>query len=314
MTKAEKNQQIKQITQELLDRLNSNAQADGSPTRALTDMDQQSRHESDTSSLADEKEIHNKLSQIMCLIGGDENNGEEVDTDIVRSEEEFSRKMAEEVYDESIEGGSDTDLDLYQIQAEEVEDSELDIEAEMQKLKLEFFLNETEEVEEEKKSAEPTEAERQRMARALEIQELAKQFQISALTDHHKCANAGYYGGFSCTDSVLMKRLRSAASEIVKMIGKKLFSGKTDLTKISFPIKCMAPISTLELMPTLQSTMVIYMNKAASIQDPVERMKLLMAHNLSFFYKEKIFEKPLNPILGETFQAIGQDGAMIFME
>ena len=62
MTKAEKNQQIKQITQELLDRLNSNAQADGSPTRAITDMDQQSRHESDTSSLADEKEIHNKLS------------------------------------------------------------------------------------------------------------------------------------------------------------------------------------------------------------------------------------------------------------
>lgn len=56
------------------------------------------------------------------------------------------------------------------------------------------------------------------------------------------------------------------------------------------------------------------MNKAASIQDPVERMKLLMTHNLSFFYKEKIFEKPLNPILGETFQAIGQDGAMIYME
>jgi len=43
-------------------------------------------------------------------------------------------------------------------------------------------------------------------------------------------------------------------------------------------------------------------------------MKLLMAHNLSFFIKEKIFEKPLNPIIGETFQAIGQDGAMIYME
>lgn len=43
-------------------------------------------------------------------------------------------------------------------------------------------------------------------------------------------------------------------------------------------------------------------------------MKLLMTHNMSFFYKEKIFEKPLNPILGETFQAMGQDGAMIYME
>ena len=99
----------------------------------------------------------------------------------------------------------------------------------------------------------------------------------------------------------------------MKMIGKKLFSG-ADITKISFPIKCMAPTTTLELMPTLQSTMVIYLNKAASISDPVERMKLLMTHNVSFFYKEKIFEKPLNPILGETYQARGQDGAMIYME
>ena len=72
------------------------------------------------------------------------------------------------------------------------------------------------------------------------------------------------------------------------MIGKKIFSGKMDLTRISFPIKCMAPISTLELMPTLQSTMVVYLNKAASISDPLERMKLLMTHNISFFYKEKI--------------------------
>ena len=160
----------------------------------------------------------------------------------------------------------------------------------------------------------PTEEENQRMARALELQEIAKQFQVSTLTDHTRCPTAGYYGGFSCTDAVLLKRLRSAATEIVKMIGKKLFSGKTDLTKISFPIKCMAPISTLELMPTLQSTMVIYLNKAAAIKDPIERMKLLMAHNLSFFYKEKIFEKPLNPIIGETFQSLGQDGAMIYME
>ena len=85
------------------------------------------------------------------------------------------------------------------------------------------------------------------------------------------------------------------------MIGKKLFSGNFDITKISFPIKCGAPISVLEIMPTLQSTMSVYLNKAASISDPVERMKLVMVHNLSFFVKEKIFEKPLNPILGETY-------------
>jgi len=80
---------------------------------------------------------------------------------------------------------------------------------------------------------------------------MAKNWEVSTLDGAHRCPTAGYYGGFACTDTVLMKRLRSAATEIVKMVGKKLFSGKTDLTKISFPIKCMAPISTLELMPTL---------------------------------------------------------------
>jgi len=63
----------------------------------------------------------------------------------------------------------------------------------------------------------------------------------------------------------------------------------------------MTHVSALEAMPTVQSTMTIYLNKAASTNGPVERMKLLMAHNISFFYKEKLFEKPLNPILGETF-------------
>ncbi len=60
MSKAEKNQQIKQITQELLDRLSSNP--DGQNQLNEIQADQQSRHESDTSSLADEKEIHNKLT------------------------------------------------------------------------------------------------------------------------------------------------------------------------------------------------------------------------------------------------------------
>ena len=98
-----------------------------------------------------------------------------------------------------------------------------------------------------------------------------------------------------------MSRLRGSATEILKMVGKKLFSGNFDLTKISFPIKCMGPITTLEIMPTLQSTMAIYLNYAASQPDPIERMKLLMSHNICYLFKENVWDKPLNPILGETY-------------
>lgn len=111
--------------------------------------DQQSRHESDSSSLADEKEIHNKLSQIMNLIG-DEGSRDESGEELVRDEQEFARRMAEEVLDDTSE-----DLDLYQIEADELADQEgLDVEAELQKIALEFF---PEAVEEEKNEVEDEE-------------------------------------------------------------------------------------------------------------------------------------------------------------
>jgi hypothetical protein len=39
-----------------------------------------------------------------------------------------------------------------------------------------------------------------------------------------------------------------------------------------------------------------------------------MVNSIAFFYPSKICEKPLNPILGETYQAFGQDGSSVFME
>jgi len=56
--------------------------------------------------------------------------------------------------------------------------------------------------------------------------------------------------------------------------------------------------------------MPIFLNYAATMTtDPLERMKLAITQNISCQYYGFILEKPLNPILGETFQAVGQDGA-----
>jgi len=43
------------------------------------------------------------------------------------------------------------------------------------------------------------------------------------------------------------------------------------------------------------------LNKAASINDPLERFKLVMVSSVAFMYPSKIYEKPLNPVLGETY-------------
>lgn len=103
------------------------------------------------------------------------------------------------------------------------------------------------------------------------------------------------------TDPELTSRLRSAGKEILKCVGKKILSGKFNLTTISFPIKCMCPKSMLEVMATISGCNPYYLNAAAFAQDPVERMKLVMACSVAYIYPTHIFEKPLNPILGETY-------------
>lgn len=56
------------------------------------------------------------------------------------------------------------------------------------------------------------------------------------------------------------------------------------------------------------------MNKASSISDPVERMKLILTATIGCFYINCSFLKPLNPILGETISAHYCDGTELYAE
>lgn len=134
------------------------------------------------------------------------------------------------------------------------------------------------------------------------------------MKDDYRDKDAGYYGGFQLLDSELCSRLRSAGKEILKTVGKKILTGSFNLTTISFPIKCMCAKSTLEVMATIAGVNPLYMNAAALSADPVERLKFIMCSTVAFIFPTHQFEKPLNPILGETFQAEGQDGSKVFME
>ena len=54
------------------------------------------------------------------------------------------------------------------------------------------------------------------------------------------------------------------------------------------------------------STAPVYMAKAASLADePIERLKMVICMEISSMIYNISFEKPLNPILGETFEARG---------
>ena len=107
------------------------------------------------------------------------------------------------------------------------------------------------------------------------------------------------------TDDEITARLRGSAKELILMAGKKILNGEFNLTRISFPIKCMCARTILQTLSWKASTMALYLNYASFCDDPVERVKCVIAQDLSASYHDKIFEKPLNPILGETYQALG---------
>ena len=77
----------------------------------------------------------------------------------------------------------------------------------------------------------------------------------------------------------------------------------------------MSPETALVVVAQNFSTMPVYFNKAAALGDqPLERLKMVICADVCSVIYNKGFEKPLNPILGETFQARGQDGSKIYLE
>jgi len=62
----------------------------------------------------------------------------------------------------------------------------------------------------------------------------------------------------------------------------------------------MSDKSILYLIATMMMHAPIFMSRAALEEDPIERMKFVVTASLSFVYPCHVFDKPLNPILGET--------------
>ena len=76
----------------------------------------------------------------------------------------------------------------------------------------------------------------------------------------------------------------------------------------------MAPSSILQVYGSVSGPKAPCLARAALTDDMVTRMKHVMTASVSFLYPCHSFDKPLNPILGETYQATLEDGAMLYVE
>lgn len=130
---------------------------------------------------------------------------------------------------------------------------------------------------------------------------MASKFQIIPYNDDFRAPDASKDGGFALDDKEVLNKYRGALKDLIKQVGKMLLSGKFELYKVSFPIKAMSPKSILYAVSQLSIYTPTYLTAAAMTNDPVERMKYVIAVSLNYIYKAHFFDKPLNPILGETY-------------
>ena len=97
-------------------------------------------------------------------------------------------------------------------------------------------------------------------------------------------------------------------------IGSKIIKGDFNLTTVSLPIKAMDHNSILQTISTMGTVSSYYYTLAALTSDPIERMKMVITGSIAYLEPTHHWDKPLNPILGETYQAHSPDGSRYFLE
>lgn len=120
-------------------------------------------------------------------------------------------------------------------------------------------------------------------------------------------------GGIDFNNPEITSIIRSTGTDVIKQVGKKLLSGDFNLTTISFPIKVMIPITMVQACAYALFQFPYYMHLAQE-KDVVERLKYTIVATLSPFFCSSFFLKPLNPVLGETFEGYFEDGSKFYVE
>ena len=133
-------------------------------------------------------------------------------------------------------------------------------------------------------------------------------------SDDYRIKDAHPNGGFVLSDQKLLNKYRSVGKEVIKRIGSQILRGNINLTSISFPIKCMGKLSHLQALCSIMLVFPSYLTASAYQYDPVERMKWFLTAMISCQCASHHFEKPLNPILGETYAWEWEDGTMAYWE
>lgn len=147
------------------------------------------------------------------------------------------------------------------------------------------------------------------------VEKYIKNFKLPISTDEFRPNYANtYYGGVDFPDAKTTSMLRGIGWDLIKQIGKKIISGDFNLTTVTIPIRVMVPISILQHICNGHFNFPLYLHLASKCENPLDKMKYVITATLSSWFKSNIFLKPLNPILGETYEMMWEDGSHCYIE
>lgn len=101
----------------------------------------------------------------------------------------------------------------------------------------------------------------------------------------------------------ILKNQKGIIMEILQSLVKSIAEGR-GVVGVSLPVRIFEPRSLLERVCDWWTFMPNYIIPAVKLQNPVERMKQVIAMAIGGLYVSAKQLKPFNPLLGETFQAI----------
>lgn len=120
-------------------------------------------------------------------------------------------------------------------------------------------------------------------------------------------------GELKCVDKATLDNQKGLVGEMIKKIMQSIAEGR-GIVGVSLPCRIFEPRSLLERIVDWWGFAPNFLNKAATSQDPVLRMKFIIAFSIAGLYVSVSQVKPFNPLLGETYQAAFPDGTAIYCE
>ena len=120
-----------------------------------------------------------------------------------------------------------------------------------------------------------------------------------------------YYGVY-CLNQEIVDKQSGVIKDLIVQLTKSILS-RTHIT-ISLPIRIFEPRSMIERYTDWFSFSPDLLEKAAKCEDNLETFKNVILFSLSALFRSTEQLKPLNPLLGETYQCEWEDGSKFYIE